>query len=147
MSLPWDFPAPFVHEVTVAAEDIDRLGHVNNARYVVWLEQTAWAHAEALGAGWSAYEQHGCIPVAHRHEIDYLKPAFDGDRLQVATWCTANDGKLRMRRHYQIIRPADGAVILRALTHWISADLRSGRPRRMPAAFVEAYAPIPEAPE
>lgn len=144
--LKWDFPAPFILQVQVDDEAIDRLGHVNNVKYLEYLEAAAWAHAESLQAGWDFYQRLGTVPVAHRHEIDYLKPAFAGDTLAVATWCTGLDGKLRMRRHYQIIRPADGASLVRGLTHWISVDIVSGRPKRMPAEFTRVYAPIAGAP-
>ncbi len=143
---PWDFQNPFVHSLKVSPDTIDRLGHVNNAAYLQFLEAAAWAHAEALGAGWDLYQQLGTVVVAHRHEIDYLKPAFAGEALQVGTWCTGIDGRLRFRRHYQIRRPADDSTLVRAVTHWISVDLVSGRPRRMPAEFMAAYQPISSAP-
>ncbi len=143
---PWDFPRPFVHTLTVSPDSIDRLGHVNNAAYLQFLEAAAWAHAESLGAGWDLYQRLGTVVVAHRHEIDYLKPAFDGEELQVGTWCTGTDGKLRFRRHYQIRRAGDESTLVRALTHWICVDLASGRPRRMPREFAAAYEPVAGAP-
>ncbi len=144
--LAWDFADPFVMDVDVPADAIDRLGHVNNARYLVWLEACAWQHSEHLGVGWDDYERLNCAVVAHRHEVDYLKASFAGETLRVGTWCSGNDGKLRFRRHYQIMRPADGACVVRAVTHWICVDLQSGRPRRMPPEFVRGYPSIADAP-
>ena len=48
----WDVIAPFHIDVTVAASDIDRLDHVNNAAYLRFMERAAWAHTEALGLTW-----------------------------------------------------------------------------------------------
>ncbi|MCM2331173.1 MAG: acyl-CoA thioesterase, partial [Pseudomonas sagittaria] len=45
----WELPAPFVLAIEVGAEHIDALGHANNAVYVGWLEQCAWAHSQSLG--------------------------------------------------------------------------------------------------
>ena len=137
--MSWDYPNSFIHRITVEANAIDRMQHVNNAHYLQYLEDTAWRHTEHLGMGWEIYERLGTGVVAHRTEIDYLRPALLGDELEIATWCTANDGKLRLQRSYQIRRPADDANIVRAVTQWISVDLKTGKPKRMPAEFVQAY--------
>ena len=58
-----------------------------------------------------------------------------------ATWIIDWDGKLTMRRRFQIIRPSDGATVLRGLVRFVCIELSSGRPRRLPAAFLEGYGP------
>ncbi|MGJ8671224.1 MAG: acyl-CoA thioesterase, partial [Oceanococcus sp.] len=118
----WDYPNAFVYAVTVKQDDIDRMNHVNNVTYLQYLEDAAWAHTEHLGMGWDIYERLGAGVVAHRTEINYLRAALLGEKLEVATWCTANDGKLRLERSYQIRRPADNATLVRATTQWISVD-------------------------
>lgn len=140
--MAWDYPNPFVHRVRVGADAIDRMQHVNNVRYLQYLEDTAWAHTEHLGLGWDVYERLGAGVVAHRTEIDYLRAAVLDDELEIGTWCTANDGKLRLERSYQIRRPSDDVTIVRAVTQWISVDLKSGRPKRMPREFAQAYQAI-----
>ena len=62
--------------------------------------------------------------------------------LLIGTWIDANDGRLSMRRGFQIIRLADRKTVLRAMTQFVCVDLASGRPRRMPPAFVAAYQPV-----
>ena len=140
--MSWDHPNPFVHHVTVDGSAIDRMNHVNNVKYLEYLEAAAWAHTEHLGMSWDLYERLGVGVVAHRTEIDYLRAALLGEELEIATWCSENDGKLRLTRQYQIRRPADDATLVRATTYWISVDLKSGRPKRMPAEFVLAYQPF-----
>lgn len=137
--MSWDYANPFIHRVQVGADAIDRMQHVNNVRYLQYLEDTAWAHTEFLGLSWDVYEKLGTGVVAHRTEIDYLRAAVLDDELEIATWCTANDGKLRLERSYQIRRPSDDTTIVRAVTQWISVDLKTGRPKRMPAEFANAY--------
>lgn len=138
----WDYCDPFIHRVQVGEDAIDVMGHVNNVQYLRWLEEAAWKHSDSLGLGWSVYEQLGVGVVAIRHEIDYLRPAFAGETLEVATWCTGHDGRLRLRREYQVRCADDGRTCVRGLTHWVSVDLKSGRPRRMPVEFVESYQPV-----
>lgn len=141
--LPWDHAPAHIHEVTVGADDIDRLGHANNVTYLRWLEGAAWAHSEAVGLDFSAYERLGVACVARRHEIDYLGPAFEGERLAVATWVTENDGRLTLWRAYQIIRVDDARTLMRARTQWVCARLDNGRPCRMPEEFKTGYAVTP----
>jgi len=137
----WDIDVPFYIEVEVNSAHIDRLDHVNNAVYLKFMEQAAWAHTEALGLTWDSYRELDAACVVHRHELDYLMPAHLGDRLQVATWITENDGRLAMWRAFQIRRVEDGHTLFRARTHYVCIGLSNGRPKRMPQRFVEAYRP------
>ena len=137
----WAVPHPFLVARTVLSADCDRFGHSNNAAYLGWLEELAWAHSESVGLGYDAYERIGCGCVARRHELDYLLPTFAGDELLLGTWIAENTGRLSMWRGYQIIRSRDKRTVLRARTHWVCVDLVSGRPRRQPPEFVAAYRP------
>lgn len=140
-SYAWDVAEPFVQPVVVGHEHIDEFGHTNNVQYLRWCEQVAWAHSRSLGLSMEAYERLGSGCVARRHELDYLAPTFSGEELMLATWVHENDGRLSMWRAYQIIRVGDGRTVLRGRTLWICVDLATGRPKRMPAEFVDAYRP------
>lgn len=137
----WDVPAPFIERARVGPEHLDQFGHTNNVVYLQWLEKVAWAHSISLGLGFDAYERLGAGCVARRHELDYLAATFAGDELLLATWVHENDGRLSMWRAYQIIRVGDGKTVLRGRTHWVCVDLKTGRPKRMPAEFVNGYRP------
>lgn len=130
---------PFSIEVAVGDEDIDRLDHVNNAVYVRYMEQAAWAHTLALGLDWNAYVALDTACVVRRHELDYLIAARAGDRLQVATWISENDQRISIWRAFRIRRIFDGRELFRARTQYVTVGLSNGRPRRMPPAFVDAY--------
>ena len=137
----WDVPAPFIEPVTVSVEHLDRFGHTNNVQYLRWLEQVAWAHSASLGLGFDDYERLNAGCVARRHELDYLAATFAGDALLLGTWIHECDAKFTMWRAYQIIRVADGKTVLRGRTQWVCIDMKTGRPKRMPAEFVAAYQP------
>ena len=137
--LNWDHPDPHVMPITVTDEHIDVMGHTNNVVYLQWLEQVAWSHSESLGLDWELYRQLNRALVARRHEIDYLAATFAGEELLLGTWITGNDRKLTVTRQYQIIRPRDGATVLRGQTFWVCIDLESGKPRRMPTEFAQGY--------
>ncbi|MBB1610147.1 acyl-CoA thioester hydrolase [Pseudomonas citronellolis] len=137
--MAWDLPDPFVIDISVNAEDIDGLGHANNAVYVSWLERCAWRHSQRLGLDLAEYRRLDRAMAVVRHEIDYLAAAYEGEELQMATWIVESDQKLRMDRRFQLVRPADGVTLLRARTTFVCIELSSGRPRRMPVEFIEGY--------
>lgn len=137
--MSWDLPDPYVLELQVVTDDIDELGHANNAVYVRWMERCAWSHSQSLGLDLAAYRQLDRAMAIVRHEVDYLAAAYQGDCLRMGTWIVESDHKLRMLRRFQLIRPADGVTLLRAQTTFACIELSTGRPRRMPAEFVEGY--------
>lgn len=144
--MTWDLPTPFVIELGVGAEDIDGLGHANNAVYVSWLERCAWRHSQSLGLDLTAYRRLDRAMAVLRHEIDYLASAYEGQRLQLATWIVESDNRLKMSRRFQLIRSSDATTLLRAFTTFVCIELSSGKPKRMPPEFIEGYGPALVAP-
>jgi acyl-CoA thioester hydrolase len=138
--LAFDVADPFTLEITAGPADIDPQRHVNNAAYVRWMDRAAFGHSAAVGYGWDAYQRLGASFVFRRHEIDYLAPAFEGERIVLATWPCAMERFTAMRRH-QIVRVRDAVTLVRAETAWVYLDLRSGRPRRIPPEMIAAFAP------
>jgi acyl-CoA thioester hydrolase len=128
--------------IVVKEVDIDELGHTNNAVYVRWLEQCAWQHSTALGLDLASYRRLDRAMVVLRHEIDYLAAAYLGDELLVATWIVHSDQKLRLVRHFQICRASDQQTLLRAKSTFVCIALTSGRPKRMPDAFLQGYGAV-----
>jgi acyl-CoA thioester hydrolase len=140
--LSWDYPQPFTLALSPQAHDIDELQHTNNAVYVRWCEQIGWAHSEALGLSVQDYHRLGRAMVIRQAEYDYLLPSLLGDALLLGTWITASDGKLTMQRRFQLVRPRDGATVLRGRWELVCVDLASGRPRRLPEDFAAIYLPV-----
>ncbi len=135
----WDLPQPFTLPVVPGAHDIDGLNHTNNAVYVQWCERIGWAHSEALGLGLADYRRLDRAMAIHRAEYDYLLPTQAGEPLTLATWLVDSDGRVAMQRRFQLRRDADGACVMRGRWHLVCIELASGRPRRMPPEFCQAY--------
>ena len=138
-SLDWDLPNPFTLDIDVREGDTDRLGHANNVVYVRWLEDVSWAHIESEGMTWALHEQTGKAMAITRTEIDYLAAANAGDRLVLATWLTDFDGRIRSARQFQLVRPADGKTLMRAISTHACVNMQSQRPTRVPAEFAEIF--------
>jgi acyl-CoA thioester hydrolase len=146
MQPDWDFPQPYTMALAPSAADIDGLDHTNNAVYVQWCEKIGWAHSETLGLALADYRRLDRAMAIRRAEYDYILPTAAGDALLLATWLCASDGKLAMERRFQLVRESDGATVLRGRWDLICIEISSGRARRMPAAFCDAYLPAVVAP-
>gem|GEM_PF-24974 len=137
----WDHPDPHIMRTQVAPEDIDGLNHTNNAVYVNWCQQLAWAHSNALGLDLISYQSLDRAMAIIHSEFHYLQASVEGDKIVAATWITSWDRKLTMHREFQVIRPSDGITLLRAAMRFACIELSSGKPRRMPREFIEGYEP------
>lgn|SRR5690554_571261 len=88
---------------------------------------------------WALHEQTGKAMAITRTEIDYLAAANAGDRLVLATWFTDFDGRIRSARQFQLVRPADGKTLMRAVSTHACVNMESQRPSRVPPEFAEIF--------
>ena len=137
--MSWDLPDPFLIDIQVNETHIDALGHANNAVYLSFCEQVAWAHSEARGLDVAEYLALDRAMAVQTTRLRYLQPSFAGDELQVANWIVKCDGRLRATRRYQIRRTGDDATVVRGESEFVCIEISSGRPRRMPARFASEY--------
>jgi len=135
----WDHPSPFTRELVPRSADIDGLAHTNNAVYVQWCEQAGWAHSEALGLSLDDYRRLDRAMAIREGHYDYLLPSFEGEALVLGTWLTASDGKLTMERRFQLRRASDGVTLVRGRWLLVCIEISSGKPKRMPAEFLQVY--------
>jgi acyl-CoA thioester hydrolase len=126
-----------IFELTLAAgpEHIDELGHVNNAVWVQWIQQVAVAHWDAVA---SQAHRDAYYWVVVRHEIDYLRPAHEGDRIAARTWVADAPQGARFDRFVEFTGP-DGKICVRSKTQWAIIDKVLGRPIRVPAEVVAPF--------
>lgn len=144
MDRTWDLPHPYVLTVTALPADIDEYRHVNNAVYVAWLDRAAWAHSTALGVPVQRCLQLDRGMAVVRTVASYLRPALEGDRIDVATWIVPSEGRARVRRRFQVHGHRTGDTILRAEVDYVCIELSSGKPIRWPTEFRDAYAATAE---
>jgi acyl-CoA thioester hydrolase len=123
-------PNAFEFEIDVDASLIDANGHVNNVEFVRWMQDAATRHADATGCT-AATAAAGATWVARSHHVEYLRPAFAGDRVRVQTW-VADCRRAFSTRRYRFTRPSDGTKLARGETDWVFVDAATGRPRSIP---------------
>jgi len=128
----------FYHSHVVEAAEIDGLGHANNVVYIAWLQAAAVAHSAAQGWPGTRYHELGQGWVVRSHTIEYLLPAFAGDRVVVETW-VATMKKVTSLRRYRIVRNGDAALLATAETNWAFVDFTTGKPVRIPPEVGGAF--------
>jgi acyl-CoA thioester hydrolase len=134
-------PRIFRQELIVSADAIDAFGHVNNQRYVAWMQEVATAHSAANGWPMEHYLQIGAAWVVRSHFIEYLRPAFAGDTVDIHTWASS----LALRevvRKYSFRRA--GQILAWAETKWVYVDIKSGRPKRIPEELLASFEAVPD---
>ncbi len=128
----------FTTHLRVRHYEMDVLGHVNNAVYLHYLEQTAVEHWEHLGFTFERYRELGGAFVLRRLEIDYRRPAVAGDRLEITTWVHEMRGP-RAIRHYEIRKQRQADLFVTAEALWVWVDTATMRPRAIPSVVLEAF--------
>lgn len=134
-------PRIFHKSLFVGPESIDAVGHVNNREYLRWMEDIAVEHSAAQGWPMERYFEGGHAWVASTHFLEYLRPAFAGDELDIYTWIGTWDRRTSVRR-YAVTRQRK--LIARGETCWTFVELASGRARDLPAAVTDAFVVVPD---
>jgi acyl-CoA thioester hydrolase len=123
----------------VMAEDIDELAHMSNVSVVRWIQDAARDASTVRGWDFARYTAFGAFFVVRRHEVEYLRQAFEGEELTLTTWVSSWKGASSWRET-RITRGED--MIVRARTLWAFMDTTSHRPRRIPPEMRETFAAI-----
>ncbi len=142
-SLPTAPPPPpgaFHMRRRVVWQDIDMLGHVNNAVYLDYATECGMQVVAAHHWPVTRMLSEGFGILLRRNQVHYLQPAFLGDEIEITTWFS-NLRFSTATRHYQISRVEDHATLawIHALGVWV--DLKSGRPIRIPKEMIADFAP------
>lgn len=117
--------AKFDLGIEVKSEDIDELGHVNNVVYLGWVQLVAASHWNMLASD-EIKSQNAW--VALRHEIDYVNPAFLGDKVKGYTWVSSLEG-VKSIRHVEFY--LGEKCLAKAITNWCLLDATTLKPKRI----------------
>jgi YbgC/YbaW family acyl-CoA thioester hydrolase len=124
-------------ETVVRCTEIDVNGHVNNAKYVEYLEWGREEWYDRQGFTYDHLQTLGAATVVVNINLNLRQPCHQGDRLKIVTW-----PERRGRTSFvlgQRIEKADDAVVADAHITLVIVDPTSGQPRPLPEAFAQLF--------
>ena len=133
---------PLIHEHTfpIRFYECDAHGHVNNANYLRYMQEAAFAASAAAGYDFARYEELGQSWLIRETEIEFLAPLVYGDTLTIKTW--VNDfHRVRSRRMYEFYKNGRTEPIARANTDWIYLETATNQPVAIPDQLKTAFFP------
>lgn len=118
----------FSHSMDVRWREMDALGHVNNAQFLSYVEETRVQWFNNLQSGW---QEGDCAPIVAAIHVDFRKPIVWPERIAVSLFAYRRGGKSATIGHR--IGSAGDASIIYAEGHtvlvWID---RSGQTIALP---------------
>jgi acyl-CoA thioester hydrolase len=133
-------PLTHVRTFRVRHYECDAFGHVNNANYLRFMQESAIDASAAAGYDRARYAEMDRLWLVRETDIKYLRPLRYGDSVQIKTW-VADFRRVRSRRAYEFRHTGSGDLVARALTDWIFLDSTTGRPTAMPPEMMHAFFP------
>jgi acyl-CoA thioester hydrolase len=126
---------PHFHPIGIIPEDIDFMGHVNNARYLNWVQDAVVGHWQKIAPP-EAVAKH--LWVALKHEITYRKPAFLNDEVIATVMLEKVHGA---RAFYETLIKRGEEVLAEVKSSWCCVDAETLRPARIAAATAAHFFP------
>jgi acyl-CoA thioester hydrolase len=127
--------ATFRHPIAIDPDDIDHMGHVNNAVYLKWVQ-------EAVVDYWNSVAPPGAVAqhlwVALKHEITYLRPTFLQDNVVAEVIAEKVEGARAFFR--TVVRRGD-EVLSEISSCWCCLDVATKRPARLAREVVGRFLP------
>jgi acyl-CoA thioester hydrolase len=123
----------FRHAISIARNDIDHMGHVNNSVYLTWVQDAVvryWqtiAPAEAVG-------KH--LWVALKHEITYRRPTFLDDQVMAEVIAEKVEGA---RAFFTTMLKRGEDVLAEVKSCWCCLDAVTQRPTRLAKDVVSRF--------
>lgn len=117
----------FETKIIVKECDLDELNHVNNIRYVEWVQEIAKQH-------WQNKATHNILStyfwVMTKHCIEYKNQALLHETLNIKTYIKANEGAISTRI-VEISNEHSNTLIAKSETKWCLISMKSKRPVRI----------------
>lgn len=124
----------FETRLTVSQNDLDELNHVNNIKYVEWVQEIAKSH-------WLKKAPLKIINNYHwimlSHSIEYKSPAFLNDIINLKTYIINYEGA-KSARCVEIYNDAD-KLLAKSKTLWCLINSKTNRPVRITPEIIGLF--------
>jgi len=115
-----------ITEIVVRSFHLDMYHHVNNARYLEFLEEARWNYyAKVYENEWIVQEKISFI--IHNINITYRSPAVVGDTIVIYT-NLKELGNVKLTVYQKLVQKSNGKVIAEADVSFVAVDMKKNRP-------------------
>ena len=125
------------YAIAVAPDDIDFMGHVNNANYLKWVQEAVLSHWRSIAPPQAVAEH---LWVALKHEITYRKPAFMHDEVIATVLLEKVHGA---RAFYQTVIKRGEDVLAEVKSSWCCISADTMRPTKIASNIAQHFADRP----
>ncbi|WP_055442239.1 acyl-CoA thioesterase [Lacinutrix himadriensis] len=122
-----DFKKTFEFSVTVTNEDLDEFNHVNNIRYIQWIQDIAKAHWKQIATE-DIYNSY--FWVVKKHIVDYKASAHLYDEVKITTKFMDAQGATA-KSIIEMHNNSTQKILLKAETTWCLMAKQTKRPTRV----------------
>ena len=123
------------HIIRILPEDIDFMGHVNNAVYLKWVQDAVISYWQNVAPA-EAVAQH--LWVALKHEITYRAPAFLDDNVLADVVATGVQGS---RAFFTTLIQRGDTILAEVKSSWCGVDTSTRRPARIARDLAARFLP------
>ena len=115
-----------ITEIKVRGYHLDVFGHVNNARYLEFLEEARWTYLEQMGISFDSFARKGISLAVVNININYRAPSVLGDVLVIET--TLNKiGNRSIVLNQVVHKKHNNKRVIDAEVTFVIIDLATGR--------------------
>ena len=125
----------FEKHIVVAQEDLDNLNHVNNVRFVQWVQDVAEDHWKSKA---TETIQESYVWVLLKHLIEYKSEAILGDVLKLVTYVPKSTG-VTCTRMVEIFDQNTDKLLVKSETTWCFINAETKRPARITQEVVDLF--------
>ncbi len=114
-------------EIVVSENDLDELDHVNNVRYVQWIQDISKEHWQKVAPKKIREE---VVWVVMSHYIEYKSSALLGETILMKTHIQESRGA-KSTRVVEMFHGITNQLILRSTTEWCLVNKYTQKPMRI----------------
>ena len=130
-----------VLETVVRCTEIDVNGHVNNAKFVEYLEWGREGWYERIGFAYDRLEGMGAVTAVVNISLNLRQPCHQCDRVRIVTW-PQRRGRTSFALAQRIVR-SDGPVVADGVVTLVTVDPDTRRAVPLPEEFARLF-PAPD---
>jgi acyl-CoA thioester hydrolase len=133
-------PRTYLRHFQVRQYECDAYSHLHNSHYVRYMQEAAFEASADAGYDLARYNALGHHWIIRETEIEYLKPVYYNEAVQVKTWIR-DFRRATSRRAYEFYRQPEGELVAQAYSDWVYLESQTGLAARIPASMQHDFYP------